>query len=76
LISIRCRAGEPVEESLTDLVVLAEILDSTGRLSLALMPEPLVVQPLDGVEERPRPVAAATRSLQRVNTASARLRPG
>jgi hypothetical protein len=25
--------GEPVDESLTDLVALAEVFDSTGRLS-------------------------------------------
>jgi hypothetical protein len=34
VILIRRRAGEPVEESLTDLVALAEVLDSTGRLVL------------------------------------------
>jgi hypothetical protein len=51
---------------LTDLVALAAVLDSTGRLSLALLAKPLVVQPLDGVVERQRPVAAARRGVQRV----------
>jgi hypothetical protein len=58
--------GKPVEASLTDLVALAEVLDSTGRLPLALLPKPLVVEPFDGVEERPRLGAAAGRGVQRV----------
>jgi hypothetical protein len=58
-------AWRAVEESLTDLVVLAEELDSTGRLSLVLRTWPPVVQPLDGVEERPRPLAAGSRRVQR-----------
>jgi hypothetical protein len=50
----------------TDLVAFAEVLDSTGRLSLILLPWPLVVQPFDGVEERPWLVTAAGRGVQRV----------
>jgi hypothetical protein len=49
-----------------DLVALAEVLDSTGRLSLALLPKPLVMQQFDGLVEGRRPVAATGRGVQRV----------
>src|SRR5512132_1934507 len=55
-----------VDESLTDLAALAEGLDRDGQAVLALLAEPLVVQPFDGVVERPRPIAAAGRGVQRV----------
>lgn len=50
----------------TDLVALAEVLDPMGRLSLVFLAWPLVVQPFDGVEERPWLVTAAGRGVQRV----------
>ena len=37
-----------------------------GHAVLALLAKPLVVEPFDGVVERPRPVAAAGRGVQRV----------
>jgi hypothetical protein len=55
-----------VDESLTDLSALAEDLERDGHAVLALLPKPLVVQPFDGVEERPPLVAAAIRDAQRV----------
>ena len=55
-----------VDESLTDLAALAEDLERDGQAVLALLAMPLVVQPFDGVVERPRPVAAAARGVQRV----------
>jgi hypothetical protein len=55
-----------VDESLTDLEALAEVLERDGQAVLARLPKPLVVQPLDCLVERPRPVAAAGRGVQRV----------
>jgi hypothetical protein len=45
---------------------LPRISNTTGRLSLALLPKPLVVQSFHGVVERPQLVAAAIRDVQRV----------
>src|SRR6266516_4829504 len=45
---------------------LPRISNTTGRLSLALGPKPLVVQSFDGVVERPQSVASAIRDAQRV----------
>jgi hypothetical protein len=58
--------GEPVDESVTDLVALAEDLELDGQAVLALLPDPLVVEPFDRVVERPQLVAAASRDVQRV----------
>jgi hypothetical protein len=55
-----------VDDSLTDLAALAEDLERDGHAVLALLPKPAVVQPFDGVEERPPLVAAAIRDVQRV----------
>src|SRR5438034_9592568 len=56
-----------VDESLTDLAALADDLDRGGQALLALQPKPLVVQPFDGLVERPQLTAAASRDVQRVN---------
>jgi len=42
-----------VDESLTDLAALAEDLDRERHAGLALLAKPLVVEPFDGVVERP-----------------------
>lgn len=55
-----------VDESLTDLAALAEVLECDGQALLALPPKPLVVEPLDGVVERRQLVAATIRDVQRV----------
>ena len=55
-----------VDESLTDLAELAEDLERDGQAVLALPANPLVVEPFDGVVERPRRLAAASWGEQRV----------
>ena len=55
-----------VDESLTDLAALAEDLDRDGQAVLALLPKPLVVQPFDGLVERPQLIAVAIRDAQGV----------
>jgi hypothetical protein len=55
-----------VDESLTDLAALVEVLECDGQVLLALPPKPLVVELLDGVVERRQLVAATIRDVQRV----------
>ena len=55
-----------IDEWLTMFAALAEDLKRDGQAVLALLAKPLVVQPFDGVVERPRPVAAASRGVQGV----------
>ena len=60
------RLTPQVDESLTDLAELAEDLERDGQAVLALPANPLVVEPFDGVVERPRRLAAASWGEQRV----------
>ena len=65
--ALRVELSSPkVDESLTDLAALAEDLERDGEALLAVLPKPLVVELLDGVVERPRLVAPASRDVQRV----------
>jgi hypothetical protein len=62
-----------VEESLADLAALREDLEGDGQAVLAPLPKPLVVQALDGVVERPRPVAGTGRDVQDVKDGLGRI---
>jgi len=64
-LTARRAHADQVDESLTDLAALAEVLDRDGQAVLARLPRPLVVQALDGVVERLL-VAATIRDVQRV----------
>jgi hypothetical protein len=51
---------------LTDLAALAEDLERGDGCLLAHLPDPLVVEPFDGLAKRRQPVAAAVRHFRRV----------
>ena len=60
LTPLRSTSRSPISQR------LPRISNTTGRLSLGLLPKPLVVQSFDGAVERPQLVAAAIRDVQGV----------